>query len=187
MAFSVPTTEPSSLVAGITWQWEKTVSDYPPSEGWTLTYYLTGKTSLSFAAEADPTDTVYSVSVPASETAAVEPGVYVWQARVSDGAGIIRLADAGRFDVTRDVASVAENEDARSHNEKMLARIEAEIEARLTGDGSGHDSYSIGGRSLSKYTMDGLHSLRSRYAFAVARDRNGGKVPPYAAVFNRAS
>ena len=29
--------EPEKLTAGVTWKWEKTLSDYPASE-WTLTY-----------------------------------------------------------------------------------------------------------------------------------------------------
>ena len=45
MAASIPTTEPTSLRAGNTWQWRREdLSDYPAST-WTLTYHFRNRTS----------------------------------------------------------------------------------------------------------------------------------------------
>ena len=39
MAAESQSYEPEKLTAGMTWKWNKTISDYPATE-WTLTYYL---------------------------------------------------------------------------------------------------------------------------------------------------
>ena len=67
--------EPEKLTAGVTWKWNKTISDYPTSE-WTLTNYLRkdGATATSLSATADG-DT-HLVTVTASTTTGNAAGVY---------------------------------------------------------------------------------------------------------------
>lgn len=40
VSIDVPTEEPLKLVAGNTWTWKRSLSDFMPSDGWTLTYNL---------------------------------------------------------------------------------------------------------------------------------------------------
>jgi hypothetical protein len=60
--------EPEKLTSGVTWKWNKTLSDYPASEC-TLTYYLRkdGATATSFTGS--PDGATHSIVVSASTTA----------------------------------------------------------------------------------------------------------------------
>ena len=82
-------------------------------------------------------------------------------------------ADSGTLVVTPNLAVEAAS-DQRTHAEKMLAVIEAEIQARIDGTGSAHDAYGIAGRSIQKLKMTELEAMRAKYGAEVARQRNGG-------------
>tara|TARA_B110000014_G_scaffold220415_1_gene176458 strand:- start:6172 stop:6381 length:210 start_codon:yes stop_codon:yes gene_type:complete len=61
--------EPEKLTSGVTWEWNKTLSDYPANESWYLTYYLrkNGATATSFTGP--PDGATHSIVVSASTTA----------------------------------------------------------------------------------------------------------------------
>jgi len=61
--------EPEKLTSGVTWKWNKTLSDYPTNESWYLTYYLrkNGATATSFTGS--PDGATHSIVVSASTTA----------------------------------------------------------------------------------------------------------------------
>ena len=40
---TVPTGEPTELVAGDTWTWDRSLADYPAAGGWTLTYVFVNR------------------------------------------------------------------------------------------------------------------------------------------------
>jgi len=63
--------EPEKLTSGVTWKWNKTLSDYPANESWYLTYYLrkNGATATSFIGSSD--GVTHSIVVSASTTAVV--------------------------------------------------------------------------------------------------------------------
>lgn len=128
------------------------------------------------------------MSVPATTTDDVAAGVYAWELRASlDGA--VYSVDFGSFEVVADVAVTAAS-DQRTHAEKMLALVEAELEARITGDGSAHDSYGIGtsaagARQMQKVPLEKLKAMRATYAAEVQRQKHGGRLPPYKAVATR--
>ncbi len=63
--------EPEKLTSGVTWKWNKTLSDYPANESWYLTYYLrkNGATATSFTGS--PDGATHSIVVSASTTAGV--------------------------------------------------------------------------------------------------------------------
>ena len=181
MAPTVPVGEPASLRAGTTWSWKRGEhSDFPVADLWVYTYYLTGKTSLSFAATNSLSTHDFSVTVAASTTDDVQAGTYKWELRAAL-AGAVYLVDSGSFDVVAD-ANVSASADARTHAEKMLALIETEIQARIDGTGSAHESYTIGTRQLNKIPLSGpnsLMTLRAVYQAEVQRQRNGGRLAPY--------
>ena len=60
-----------------------------------------------------------------------------------------------------------------THAAKMLAVVEAAIEARLSGtpDG-GIEGYTIDGTAVTKLGLPELEKLRARYAFEVRREQN---------------
>jgi hypothetical protein len=184
MAPTVPVGEPLSLQIGTTWSWKRPEStDFPVADSWVYTYYLLGLTSNNFVATNSIATHDFSVTVTAATTAGYSAGVYRWELRASLS-GAVYVVDTGSFDVTENAAVTAAT-DHRSANAIKLQRIDDEILARITGDGSANDSYTIGTRQLSKLPMSDLRHMRAVYAAAVERERFGGALPPYRATFVR--
>lgn len=149
MARVIPTTEPTVLVAGDTWDWTKSLADYPAST-WTLSYVLINSTDkITIAASADG-DT-HSVDVAAATTAAYDAGTYKWQSYVSDGTDRY-LVGEGTITVKANY-NAATTYDARSHVKTTLDALDAMIEGKASVDQA---AMSIAGRSLSRYSPDEL-------------------------------
>ena len=176
MTYQTPIGEPSALRAGTTWNWKRVESgDFPIADGWTYTYYLTGKTSTSFTAANGTTD--FTVSVAAATTASIAAGNYKWQLRASLSTDVY-LVDEGEFVVEADTA-VSAASDQRTFAEKQLALVESEIQARVDGTGSANEGYTIGTRQITKIPIKELHTLRAWYAAEVQRQRLNGRLAPY--------
>ena len=184
MAPSIPTTVPTALTAGADWKWTRTFADFDPADVSACSFYFSGPASFSIAATVGADD--FSVSVAASTTAEYTAGLYQWVARVTVS-GVIYDAESGTLQLLPDPSVTG---DQASFAAKMVANIEAELLARVTGDGSGHDSYSIAGgggsRSLTKLSVRDLQMMLAQYRAQVAMERNGGTLPPYAVEFHRA-
>jgi hypothetical protein len=156
-----------------------------------ITLYLAGKESLSFTATAQTSDWLFSC--PALTTAAVPAGNYRWAIFGVLAGKTYELLPSGYGSLSDPVIEVVASPivgngvDGRTHAEKMLALLEAEIEARITGVGSGHDNYAIEGRSITKIPIERLEVLRTRKAFEVQMERNGGRLPAYDVVHRRPS
>jgi hypothetical protein len=182
LAPQVPTTEPAVLVANTTWEWTKSLSAFPPADNWSVSYYLTGKTSLSFAATPNVSDGTYSVSVPVVTTATVSPGVYRWVAYATLS-GKKYVADSGQFTVQADPTLTG---DQRTFAEKMLALFESEIAARVAGDGTANEGTTVDGFSVAKMSMRDLYRYRNQYKSEVIRQRRNGRLPGLATTFGNA-
>lgn len=187
MAPQVPYGIPSTLIPGLTWQWTQQYSDFPPSDGWTVAYKFTGPTSFTAnaAPRADTED--YAVSVDAGTTAAIGAGLYRYLV-VATLSGVSWPAEEGTIEVLP-TPFPTDGSDARTYPETMVAAIQAELKARVTGDGSAHDAYSIAAgsssRSLTKVPTEKLEAMLARFMIAVQRERNGGVLPPYEVTFGR--
>lgn len=175
MAFQVPQGIPQALAAGDTWEWDDVLADYPVSEGWTLTYYLRGATNLT----PDPTATpdlaagVYHVVIPATSTTALPAGSYAYAAVVTK-AGETHTVRSGVLTVTPDVAQAGAGALA-TYAETMLAAIEAVLAGRATAD---VESYQIDGQALTRIPFAELRQARTRYAWAVWRERHQQQLGP---------
>jgi hypothetical protein len=162
--------EPEKLTAGVTWKWKKTISDYPASE-WTLTYYLRkdGATATSFSAAADGDS--YLVTVAAATTAAYASGIYDFIGWVIKG--------TEKFEVFNSMIEVLPNPtnssayDPRSHARRVMELLEAAMEGRVP---NGMESYSIGGRSISKIPLGDLRSLWEKYKQDVAMEEQAERL-----------
>lgn len=196
MAPTIPVGLPASLLAGATWTWTDTLrtrdggETISPADAWTITFYLVGHDSRSFTVTAQTDDFLFTYA--AASTGTVEPGNYRWDILGVLGSTTYRLVPgswnaASGDSVIRVEASpvLATGTDGRTHNEKMLALIESELEARITGVGSGHESYTIDNRAIGKIPAKDLHALRMKYQAAVTMERNSGRLPPYAVHFVR--
>lgn len=158
-----PTIEPSSVNAGDTWRWTRSLADYPASAGWALSYTLinaSAKITISAAASGDD----HAVTVAAATTATYAAGTYDWRARVSK-AGEVYTVGEGRITVRN--AYAASTFDARSHARKTLDAIEAVIEGRAS---SSTAEYQIAGRQLKYIPVPDLLALRDKYRAEVKRE-----------------
>ena len=120
--------EPEKLTAGVTWKWNKTLSDYPASE-WRLNYYLrrNGATQTSFTTTADG-DT-FQVNVLAGFTALFTPDDYDIIGIVTKGSEKFLVYD-GILKVLSSPASSSAY-DPRSHARRVLDLIEAAMEGAI--------------------------------------------------------
>lgn len=181
MSATIPTTEPTSLMIGDTWEWRReNLSDYPASE-WTLTYYFRNTTE-HFDVVADADGDVYSITVASATSAALVSGDYDWFATVSK-TGYRYNVGSGRITLTANIAQAADY-DARSFARKMMAYIEAALLDRATKDQLDLISATLEGRGVS---MDkgGLIQLRREFMAELRTEENRLRVKQCRAGRNR--
>jgi len=172
-----PQQEPETLVVGDRWVWKRPdlVSDYPTDQ-YALTYEFHcdsgGGGNHKFTITATETTDAYIVEVDSSTTAAYNAHQYKWYAYITRSSDSERVAvDSG---ITTLVANYADtNADLRTHAKKVLDAVQAVIENRATIDQS---SFSIAGRSLSRMSIDELHSLRDRYEAKYNKELQKAKI-----------
>lgn len=177
----IPTKEPTELVAGNTWRWDRDFADFPAGT-WTLEYRLKNATaSLSInGAQIVASGTTHQVTVPASTTSGYAAGRYQWQAYATSG-GERYLAAAGELVVTPNLAA-AGNYDGRSPARKMLDMIEAYL---ADANNLTAARYQIGGRSLDRWDRSKLIAERSRLQFEVASEISAAGGPDRRRVLTR--
>lgn len=159
--------EPLELRAGDTIQWQRTdlVDRYPSDDGWNLKYHYSNKDhAFTVTATATPGAKTFDILISATDSAAYNPGVYTWVARV-DKAQEEFTVDEYRAEVRPNLSSGSPVDD-RTHAEKVLSAIEAVIERRASID---QQNYTIGGRSLGRTPLADLIELRNTYRAEVDR------------------
>lgn len=160
----IPTAVPASVNAGDTIQWTRSISDYPASSGWALSYVLinaAGKISISGSASGAD----FAVTVAAATSALWTPGTYDWREQVSK-AGEVFTTGSGRITVAPSFATNA-TLDSRSAARRALEAIEAVLEGRAS---SAVAEYEIAGRRVKHIPVSELLVLRDRYAGMVAKE-----------------
>lgn len=187
MAFEIPFEEPTKFAAGDRVQWKRALTDYPISEGWTLTYYLRGKFQHDpLDIEASTSGSDYSVDLSPDTTAQYVPGIYHWQAFVSKS-GDRKPIGSGTIEVTPDFSQISQPYDGRSHARICLDSILAVIKGRATHDQQRYVMQAVG-RSVDKMTVDDLLKLRDDFLAEVKAEEgaaNGGKGKNVLIRFNR--
>jgi len=186
VAPTIPIGVPATLGAGVTWKWKTSPAGFPPSEGWALSYALRGVGSLDIAGAKVTDDGVatFTITVAAADTAALAAGAYRWVA-YAEKAGEKYEVAKGVVDVTANVATAGAGA-LQSTAEAMVTRLDAEIKARVTGTGSGHNSIEIHGRAIEKFSLEELYGLRNKYAAQANRERSKGRFAPVKMRFTRA-
>jgi|14BtaG_2_1085337.scaffolds.fasta_scaffold01631_3 hypothetical protein len=155
--------EPTEIRAGDILQWKRTDlhQDYPNDQytlKYTATVYHANHHDIDITASASGND--YLVSVASSTTVGYDIGEYDWQAYIIRNSDSERITiDSGHWTIVDDYDS--SNSDVRTHAQKMLTYIESFLETKASnGDVS---SYSIGGRSLTKFGFEEITQLRNYY------------------------
>lgn len=196
MAIEIQATIPQSLSQGDTVKWTRIYSDYP-STTWALQYYFstaqtsatvgryTGTVAARVTLNKNYTATTdglggFAITITATETAALTPGRYQWQARVTSGTEAF-VAESGLIDVVPGLSARTDSYDARSADQYMLEQIDAALLAITTNR---HASYTIADKTFNFVNLADLRTLRGpvawrvRVAAGIPTIRYGLKVRP---------
>ena len=114
MAPQVPTGEPVLFPAGDTVQWYLEPSEFPPGDGWILTYAFRGERgdgALNLTAETYLSG--YLATITAAQSASMRPGDWVWEAHMSLGIERYTIGK-GTVKVTPNLAATNFSTDLRS-------------------------------------------------------------------------
>ena len=169
MAAPIPSSEPTTLVAGDTSPWTKSLSDYPATDGWALTYAFrlqqgSGKLDLT----ATPSGSDYAVVIPAASSALMVPGIWVWSAYVTKAAERYQV-DYGTLVVTPNLATISQQVDLRSHAKIAYDNALVAWESVKVGQ-----SVSLNGRTYSQHNLPDLIAYvdrcRADYALEVSTE-----------------
>jgi hypothetical protein len=166
--------EPAQLRAGDSWSWQRTFADFQPQNGWALNYTLNCAQGIfPFpAGSCTPSGDGQSwlVSVAASLTQPCPPlPAYTLYALLNNASnGDAETLAIRRVQVLPAIAGATAPVDTRTHNEIVLANIDAALEGNTRPDVI---EYTIHGRTLKSYDRLQLEKLRAIYAYRVRRER----------------
>jgi len=166
MAQTVPTREPSTVVAGDTIAWRKTLVDYPASAGWVLKYRLINAAGkIDITAAADGAD--HLVGVSAATSAAYAAGAYAWQATV-EKSGERYTIGTGSIAIAPNLAAQAGGFDTRSSARQTLDLLDQAMVAH--GPSAWTHEYEIAGRRMKFRTPVEFMGLRNKLKAEVVRE-----------------
>jgi hypothetical protein len=165
MAAETPTTPPLALVAGDTLKFTQEFSDYPPADGWVLSFRAVSNVGNAVTVNATTSGTGFLVTVPAANTANMNAGEWAWVETVTLSGERFTVA-TGTLEVKTDIPATSGTSDQRSHAKTMLDLIEACLEGRVV---DGIESHSIGGVPINLIPLERLVVLRDKYYSEVAR------------------
>lgn len=167
---TIPTTEPIEVLAGLTWRWDKTVTDYTPATGWAFAYVLRGASALDLAGVANSANSGWEITATAAQTADLAGGLYQWTAYVSSGAEKY-IVEVGTLTVLPNPLTAVEAV-LQPYAEKALAFVEASLLKRYQTDMS---EYTIEQRSTVREEIQKLEATRARLIAEVESKRQRGR------------
>ena len=176
MVATVPDVEPTSVRAGETWTWKRSLADYSAT-GWTLTYSLVnsaGKITLTATAATGGT---HLISIPAVSVAgstgvpavvgtdSYTAGTYQVIGRVTDGTTVANVYSA-TLQVMPDLAA-ATSYDYRTTARQILDALNAYLLGRATANQLDVVNTAIADRNVGR-DMRSLLQLREQLKAEVA-------------------
>jgi len=166
VAPTIPSEVPSQIRAGDTVRFTRSYSDFPVADGWALHLSVAGAGKLDADASTSGSEFLFTLTPAVTQTLA--RGTYRW-AITATLSGARYTAEEGVLAVLPDLEN-AEAGDLQSHDEQVLAMLEAEILARA---GSDHTEYTVDGRSLKREEITVLNAWADRVRARLARKRRG--------------
>jgi hypothetical protein len=163
---TVLTQIPDAFSSGSTVVYTRSFSDYPQTAGWTLTLLLAGVGYISIPAAANGAG--FTVTIFATQTATLPPGMYRWLERVAKSPEIYDVG-AGVTSITPNLAVVGPG-DMQTFEEKALVVVEAAI---LASAGSAMVSYQLHGRGMTTETRKDAIKFRDALVTRIQRQRTG--------------
>jgi hypothetical protein len=165
----IPTNEPSTIIAGDTIRWLKTLTDYPASQGWLMAYTLinaAGKITINGTASGDS----HLIEASATTSAAWAAGDYDYRAQASK-AGDVFTVGQGRITIQPSFA--ANTLDNRSQARKALEAVQAYLS---NSNNIAAAEYEIQGRKLKRFTLPELWAHRDRLRVEVSKEEQAGRI-----------
>jgi hypothetical protein len=162
------------IIAGDTLNFTTAVTDYPASDGWTLTHRLiprTAGTPIELTSAADDEDPdLHRTQATAAVTALWAAGDYSWVAYAVKALERYTVAQ-GAIEILADPGEAAAL-DLRTHARKMLEAIETWLESRNPAVAE----YEIAGRRMKYTPVADLIVLRDRYRREVRGEDDAARI-----------
>lgn len=162
---------PSRHEAGLSFLQTVSLDGYS-SNIFELRVYFRGPSSFQIIAEPRD-DGSFCLKAASDITATWADGAYEWRARLISNGDTV---DAGKGRIAIEPDFSAGNFDPRTHAEKAHAAICAVLEKSATFD---QQSYTIGGRSLSRHSLEELYKLKNKYGLEIAREQAAREGKPF--------
>lgn len=147
---------PKKIIAGVNFSASMWRAEFSGA-AWSATIILRGPSTIDIASARDGSRHVWDV--PATDSAAWEPGDYACAVRVTDGEAIHEV-ESSRVRIAPDLAAASAGFDGRSENRVALDAINAVIARRATLD---QERYRINNRELYRTSIADLLKLRAHY------------------------
>ena len=163
---------PATITAGDSYGIVLTYSDYPATSGWSLELAVAGR-SVSTWTSTDEGD-AHRLTLTTAETTALGAGTCSYRIRATDGTDA-RTVETGTLVVEADLAELAPGA-ATSYWETLLTSAQEALTAIMAGQGA--SMYMIGGRQWMFKSADECLRVIAQCEQRIARQRNGGKIPP---------
>lgn len=176
-AVNAPEGSPKEIVVGDFIQFKRTdlVADYPPAD-YTARYIARvtqgGSSEITLTGTNYNSGESYLFTVTSTDSADFDAGYYHWQLEIERNSDNNRIVvDRGSFTAIVDLD--VNNTDPRTHDEKMLTKIQSILENRADSD---VESYSIQGRSLTKIPIKELIEWERHYRQRVDRQKRADDI-----------
>lgn len=163
----IPSIEPTEITAGDTARWTRSLSDYPASDGWVLSYSLV-KASVRIAITSTADGDDHAVTVTAATTAGWAAARYDWQAVVTKATERYTVG-VGAITVKPNFATASAGLDNRTPARRILDALMAAYETYISSRGHVAE-YEIAGRKMKFRTVEELLQQIDHWKREVARE-----------------
>jgi hypothetical protein len=151
----IPTAEPTIVNAGDTVRWQRTLSQYPASAGWVLTYTLLNA-AAKITITATASNDAHLVGVDAATTATWSAGQYAWRSQVARTGEVFTVGEGSiRVAPSFGAATLETRSPACQAYDSVMAYLYDPSNLQAA-------KYSIAGRSLDRYPIEELWKHRDR-------------------------
>ena len=181
MGAQIPTTEPTVFTAETTWEWDKSFTDFPASDGWQLTYYFRNLEAAAsdlvaaWATEVTANGDGFEIRILFGSTG-LPPGAYDLVGQITDG-----TKQHTPVNKRIRVLASADTLGAKSHARIMLDAIETRQQSRVLT--SEQRKVQVNGRLIEYATDVELETARAHWAYLVQLERNPNARLEHAARF----
>lgn len=157
-AFEIQEGLPGRVYSGddLRWHGPAALEDYPTGDHSVECQFRHPSSDATETVTATIEDSLFVFEMP--DNMATGNWLYAYQVTENASSRSI-MVGAGQLHVQ----PLPTSEDGLTHAKRTLDAIEKEIEARVSGDGSGHVEYQIASRSIKKFELEELYRLRTKY------------------------